>query len=66
MLKDTRISESKDLQFRFEAFNVFNHAQFDSPNGLINSGLPVNGGTFGLVTSAKDPRIMQAALKFRF
>ena len=28
VLKNLRLSESKSLQFRLEAFNVFNHAQF--------------------------------------
>src|SRR5205823_7830747 len=34
------VSESKQFQFRFEAFNVFNHAQFGTsqgPDGNINS-----------------------------
>ena len=60
LLKTTRITESKELQFRFEAFNLFNHAQFFNPDGEINSN------TFGLVTKARDPRIMQAGLKFLF
>ena len=60
LLKTTRITESKELQFRFEAFNLFNHAQFFNPDGEINSN------TFGLVTTARDSRIMQAGLKFLF
>jgi len=72
ILKNTNFSESKILQLRFEAFNVFNHAQFVNPSGSINSGLPVmvngvnEGGTFGVVTSARAPRIMQIAVKFLF
>ena len=60
LLKTTRIAESKELQLRFEAFNVFNHAQFINPSGEINSQ------TFGVVTSARDPRIMQIGVKFLF
>lgn len=61
--KDTSLGESRVLQFRAEAFNVFNHAQFNNPSGNINNtGL----GGFGYVTSARDPRIMQVALKFLF
>jgi hypothetical protein len=60
LLRTFKFTESKDLQFRFEAFNVFNHAQFTNPSGEINSG------TFGEVTNARDPRIMQVALKFTF
>ncbi len=63
LLKDTKISESKEVQFRAEAFNVFNHAQFNNPSGNVNN--PGQGG-FGYVTSARDPRIMQVALKFLF
>ncbi|MGC1436803.1 MAG: TonB-dependent receptor [Terriglobales bacterium] len=59
LLKTTPITESKELQLRFEAFNLFNHAQFMNPTGEINS-------TFGVVTSARDPRIMQVAAKFLF
>ena len=66
LLKTTKITESKELQLRFEAFNVFNHAQFQNPDGVINDGLPQDGGTFGLVTVARDPRIMQVGMKFIF
>jgi hypothetical protein len=60
LLKTTKITESKELQLRFEAFNVFNHAQFTNPSGEINSSV------FGIVTSARDPRIMQLGAKFLF
>ena len=72
LLKSTKITESKELELRFEAFNLFNHAQFSNPTGLINSGLPnfVNGvnqgGSFGIVSSARDPRILQLGAKFLF
>jgi len=60
LLKDTKISESKSLEFRFEAFNTFNHAQFSNPDGNIN-------GAFGAIFSTNhDARVMQAALKFQF
>jgi len=58
--KSTKIIENTELQLRFEAFNVFNHAQFNNPSGEINSS------TFGLITSARDPRIMQVAARFTF
>jgi hypothetical protein len=60
LLKDTKITESKLLQFRFEFFNVCNHAQFRNPSGSVLSG------TFGYVTSARDPRVGQIALKLLF
>jgi hypothetical protein len=66
LLKSTKLTESKELELRFEAFNLFNHAQFTTPNGLINSGYPSAGGTFGIVTGTRDPRIMQIGAKFLF
>jgi hypothetical protein len=60
LLKTTKITESKELQLRFEAFNLFNHAQFMNPSGEINSS------QFGVVNSARDPRIMQVGAKFFF
>jgi hypothetical protein len=63
LLKDTKIKDTKELQFRAEAFNVFNHAQFENPSGNFNN--PGQNG-FGYVTAARDPRIMQMALKLLF
>lgn len=60
LAKNVRLSESKGLDFRFEFFNVFNHAQFGTPSGLINSS------NFGVVTTANNPRIGQVAAKFHF
>jgi hypothetical protein len=63
LMKSVPLTESKSLQFRMEAFNAFNHAQFFGPaavNGNINSP------TFGQTVSAASPRLMQAAIKFVF
>ncbi len=60
LLKTTKITESKELQLRFEGFNVFNHAQFFNPSGEINSS------QFGVVSGTRDPRIMQVGAKFLF
>jgi len=56
--KDTALREGMALQFRVEFFNLFNHAQFNNPNGNFASS------QFGYVTSARDPRIGQMGLKF--
>jgi hypothetical protein len=58
LLKDTRITESTAVQFRAEFFNLFNHTQFNNPSGNFSSS------NFGVVTSARDPRIGQFSLKF--
>jgi Carboxypeptidase regulatory-like domain len=58
--KNTMIGERMALEFRAEFFNVFNHAQFENPDG------DVAGSNFGQVTNARDPRIGQFALKFSF
>jgi hypothetical protein len=63
LLKTTDLWETTKIQFRAEAFNVFNHAQFNNPSGNFNNS---GQGGFGYVTSARDPRIMQVALKFLF
>ena len=61
LLKNTKITEGSSLQFRAEAFNVFNHAQFNNPAARTNSP-----STFGVISTARDPRIMQLALKLEF
>jgi hypothetical protein len=70
LLKDTQITESTQIQFRAEAFNIFNHAQFTmlTPSGGTPAGDIDNTGStgFGFVTMARDPRIMQIALKLLF
>jgi len=60
LLKETLLTETKSLELRFEAFNIFNHAQFQNPGGTFGTS------SFGAVTAANDPRLMQIAAKFRF
>jgi Carboxypeptidase regulatory-like domain/TonB dependent receptor len=56
-------TESKNLLFRAEAFNVFNHAQFFGAQAVDGN---IGSSTFGQVTSAASPRILQGALEFSF
>jgi hypothetical protein len=60
MTKTFPIHESLNLQFRAEAFNLFNHTNFDNPVSVLNSPL------FGRLTTAEPPRVLQFALRFNF
>ena len=61
--KNLPLTASKSLLFRIEAFNVFNHAQFDGPGSVDGN---IGSSTFGKAISAAPPRIMQAVAKFFF
>jgi hypothetical protein len=61
ILKDTSFGERYRLQFRGEIFNLFNYAQFFQPDGNITDGTD-----FGRVKRARDPRLVQFALKLYF
>ncbi len=61
--KVTKVTEGTSLEFRVEAFNLFNHPQFNEP-GVTNLNSPA---LFGQITStAVAPRVMQFGLKFLF
>ena len=61
--KNIRFRESKSLDLRLEAFNVFNHAQFYGANSVDGN---VSSPTFGHVVSAAAPRLVQIAAKLHF
>ena len=63
LLKNLRLTESKSLQFRLEAFNVFNHAQFFGPQSVDGN---ISSAAFGQVVSASPPRLVQLGGKFFF
>ncbi|MGP8270290.1 MAG: carboxypeptidase regulatory-like domain-containing protein [Terracidiphilus sp.] len=63
LAKKLQLTESKSLLFRVEAFNAFNHAQFNGPGSVDGN---IGSSTFGHVISAAPPRILQGALKFNF
>jgi hypothetical protein len=61
LLKDTKLTERMNLEFRAEFFNLFNHAQFGAVNGNFSAGRG-----FGFATSAAPPRIGQLSFKLIF
>jgi len=61
--KKLSLTESKSLLFRVEAFNVFNHTQFNGPTAVDGN---IGSSTWGQVINAAPPRIMQGAIKFNF
>jgi len=60
-LKNTALTEKINTEFRVEVFNLFNHTQFYNPDGNIS-----DGSDFGLIKQARDPRLVQVAMKLYF
>lgn len=58
--KDTKITERTNFQMGIEAFNLFNHTQFNNPSGNIESG------NFGRITTAASGRLVQLRAKVNF
>jgi hypothetical protein len=61
--KNVRLAESRSLELRLEAFNVFNHAQFYGP-AAVNGNISSAG--FGQIVNSAAPRLVQLAAKFSF
>ena len=60
LIKDSRIREKLNLQFRAEFFNLLNHTNFNLPDIFLGSP------SFGRISSAADPRRIQFGLKLIF
>jgi hypothetical protein len=63
LAKSLNLTESKSLLIRVEAFNVFNHAQFNGPSAVDGN---IGSTTFGNVIGAAASRVLQGAVKFNF
>ena len=61
IFKNTALGERFNLQFRTEIFNLFNHTNFNLPS--VNVNVPAS---FGKITSARNPREIQFAVKLIF
>jgi hypothetical protein len=73
--KEFPFTESKRLEFRFEALNAFNHPVLTfsggPSGGSFDPGTPVTGPTssnlnLGRITGSQGARQLQFALKFIF
>ncbi len=60
LLKNVVLTEGWHLQLRAEAFNLFNHPNFDLPDNFLGSP------TFGRILSAQSPRHIQFGVKVLF
>jgi hypothetical protein len=60
LLKEAKITDRYSLQFRAEFYNALNNVNFGMPDGGLTDS------SFGQITSAQDPRILQMALKLMY
>jgi hypothetical protein len=60
LVRTFQIRERQSVQFRWEAFNVPNVVNLNTPVTALNSV------SFGKILGSTDPRIMQVALKYVF
>ncbi len=62
IIRNFRFGGTRSIQFRLEAFNVFNQPVWNDPNTSMS-----NPNTFGTITSTRKPmREVQVGLKFVF
>jgi len=64
LMKNFAFTERFRMEFRAEAFNVFNHTQFEGNSDLGGISNNFGSSNFGAVTSAYDARQLQLAIKF--
>ena len=80
LTKKTRLGENRNVEFRAEAFNIFNHPDFDVPSastslysvtktGNVIKGVTVRApsATLGLIQQTLGgPRVLQLAMHLDF
>jgi hypothetical protein len=68
LFKNFRLQERFNFQLRMEAYNTFNHTQFSGVGTSIqyNAGGVNTTTAAGTITSARDPRYLQLAMRVTF
>ena len=66
LFKTTRISERIGLQFRAEMFNLFNRANFGTPNPVVFSGGNISSSAGVISNTSTTSRQIQFGLKLAF
>jgi len=68
VFKNFKMSERFNLQFRFEVFNAFNHANFKLPSSATGANFAnrITSSNFGQSAGEISPRLIQLALKVLF
>lgn len=66
IFKTTTLTEGTTLQFRAEAFNIFNRVNFGVPNATVFSGTTTSLQAGSITTLATNPRQIQLGLKLLF
>ena len=59
--RDFHLFEQLGMKLRVDGFNVLNHPNLNAPSATSYSS-----NTFGVITSAQDPRILQGSIKLTF
>jgi hypothetical protein len=66
LAKKFTVTERVNMQFRAEAFNIFNHANFASPNPVVFSGNNYSAQAGTITATSNASRQIQFALKLLF
>lgn len=68
LFKNFRMGEKREVQLRWETYNIFNHPNFTDFNGAMSfdaTGKQTNT-SFGTMRTTRTPRVMQASIRINF
>jgi hypothetical protein len=66
LFKKFALTERFSLQFRAEAFNIFNHSNFAVPNAVTFTGTSFSSSAGQVTYTSTSSRQLQLALKLIF